>query len=203
MRVLVIGKYSTTKHGSTIVLLRLMADSWRSWPELVETLKIVLLCVAAGILYGIIHDQITARLCIEYFTVFHPPVFITHSPTLLGIGWGVIATWWVGLLLGMWLALAARSGFRPKLPVVEMLRPIGKLLLVMASCAMIAGITGFVLARRGVIVEPDWMVPVLVPSSYAGFIADTCAHDVSYATGLLGGATLCILQYRKRSQSLS
>jgi hypothetical protein len=59
---------------------------------MLESLKIILVCVASAILYGIIHDQFTARICIEYFTVFHPPIFATQSPTLLGIGWGVIAT---------------------------------------------------------------------------------------------------------------
>jgi hypothetical protein len=65
----------------------------------------------------ILHDQITARVCVEYFTVFHPPVFNTQSPTLLACGWGVIATWWVGLFLGLFLAVAARIGPRPKLSV--------------------------------------------------------------------------------------
>jgi hypothetical protein len=51
-----------------------------------EGLKIILASVAAAIIYGIVHDQITARICIEYFTVFHPPVFLTQSPTLLGFG---------------------------------------------------------------------------------------------------------------------
>src|SRR5450432_1986345 len=59
-----------------------------------EALKIAITCVIAAVLYGIVHDQITARICIEYFTVFHPPIFHTQSPTLLGIGWGIVATWW-------------------------------------------------------------------------------------------------------------
>jgi len=67
---------------------------------MVEHFKIILLCLAAALVYRILHDQITARVCVEYFTVFHPPIFATHSPTLLALGWGVIATWWVGLLLG-------------------------------------------------------------------------------------------------------
>jgi hypothetical protein len=54
-----------------------------------EHLKIILACVAAAIIYGILHDQITARVCVEYFTIFHPPVFATQSPTLLAFGWGV------------------------------------------------------------------------------------------------------------------
>jgi hypothetical protein len=55
---------------------------------MIENLKIILLCVAAAIEYGVAHDQITARVCLEYFTVFHPPVFATQSPTALAFGWG-------------------------------------------------------------------------------------------------------------------
>jgi len=34
-----------------------------------EYIKIVLLAIAAAISYGILHDQITVRVCIEYFTI--------------------------------------------------------------------------------------------------------------------------------------
>jgi hypothetical protein len=58
----------------------------------VQLLAIILYSVFAAIAYGIAHDQITARVCLEYFTLGHPPVFQTRSPTLLALGWGVIAT---------------------------------------------------------------------------------------------------------------
>jgi hypothetical protein len=58
-----------------------------------QSIKIILTCVVAAVLYGIVHDQVTARICVEYFLVFHPPIFPTQSPTLLALGWGVIATW--------------------------------------------------------------------------------------------------------------
>jgi hypothetical protein len=38
-----------------------------------EFAKIVLVCIFASIVYGIAHDQVTARICVQYFTVFHPP----------------------------------------------------------------------------------------------------------------------------------
>ena len=71
-----------------------------------EFLKILLLCIAAAIVYGIVHDQFTACICLEYFTVFHPQIFPTQSPTLLAIGWGILATWWVGAFLGVLLGIA-------------------------------------------------------------------------------------------------
>jgi hypothetical protein len=57
-------------------------------------IAIVALAVAAGIAYGILHDQVTARVCLEYFTIGHPPLIPSQSPTLLAIAWGIVATWW-------------------------------------------------------------------------------------------------------------
>jgi hypothetical protein len=165
---------------------------------MVEALKIFFVCIAAAILYGIIHDQITARVCIEYFTVFHPPVFVTESPTLLALGWGVIATWWMGVLLGLFLATAARAGSRPKLSAVALCPPIGKLLVVMSGCALLAGLIGFVLARQGLISPPERVSYNLVPTAHARFMADWSSHNASYAVGCFGGIILCVMQYRKR-----
>lgn len=74
--------------------------------------SVVLLAVLAAVTYGIVHDQVTVRVSLEYFTIGHPPVFDTDSPTLLALGWGVLATWWVGLPLGFLLATASQVGRR-------------------------------------------------------------------------------------------
>jgi hypothetical protein len=47
-----------------------------------------------AIAYGILHDQITVRICPEYFTIGHPPVFQTGSLTML-LAVGASSTWWV------------------------------------------------------------------------------------------------------------
>jgi hypothetical protein len=36
---------------------------------MIEHLKIILVCVVVATTYGIFHDQVTARVCVEYFTV--------------------------------------------------------------------------------------------------------------------------------------
>ena len=98
-----------------------------------ESLKIIAGCIVAAMLYGIVHDQVTARIYLPYFTVFHPPVLNTESPTLIAIGWGIIATWWVGAFLGVLLALSARLGHRAKLTFRELLPLVMRLLCVMAA----------------------------------------------------------------------
>jgi hypothetical protein len=39
-----------------------------------ESVKIIALCVGAAIAYGVLQDQVTARVCVEYFTIGHPPI---------------------------------------------------------------------------------------------------------------------------------
>src|SRR6516164_6267509 len=104
-----------------------------------EALKIAALCIIAAIIYGIVHDQITARICVEYFTIGHPPVFGTDDPTLLGLGWGVIATWWVGLILGVPLACCSRVGWWPQFTAAQLMRPLLVMMSIVGVLAFLAG----------------------------------------------------------------
>jgi len=161
-------------------------------------MKIVLTCVVASMFYGILHDQFTAHICVEYFSVFHPPVFPTESPTLLALGWGVIATWWMGAFLGVLLALASRAGSRRKVDPADLIRPISKLFSIMGLLAVFAGVLGYVLARSGAIAPPGWAAAALPPARHARFMADWWAHSASYFVGFFGGIALCIVTFRKR-----
>ena len=152
----------------------------------------------AAVLYGIVHDVFTAHVCVEYFSIFHPPVFRTTSPTLLALGWGVIATWWMGAFLGVLLAFAARAGSRKKVEARELLLPIVKLLLTMGFLATVAGVAGFVLSSQGAITPPEWVASVLPPTRHARFMADWWAHNASYFVGFFGGITLCVITMRRR-----
>jgi hypothetical protein len=161
-------------------------------------LRIVGLGLLAAISYGIVHDQITARICVEYFTIGHPTILPTDSPTLLGIEWGIVATWWVGLPLGVLLACAARLGRRPRLTAGQLLRPLGVLLGAMFACAAVAGVIGGILASRGSVwlVEP---LASLVPKNrQVPFLIDLWTHDASYASGFVGALVLCIWTWRYR-----
>ena len=162
-----------------------------------QALAIFASCIAAAIVYGVLHNQITARLCVEYFTVAHPPIFATDSPTLLGIGWGVIATWWVGLLLGAALAIAALAGSRPRRTVRTLLRPVALLLLAMASMAGLAGIAGWFIAESGMI-DVTQFFPLPAEKNSA-FVAAACAHNMSYAAGFVGGIIVFVRVWKSRT----
>lgn len=163
-----------------------------------QFLLIILLCIASAICYGILHDQITARVCVEYFTIGHPPVFKTDSPTLLAFGWGVIATWWVGLILGIPLAIAARAGNRPRRNAGSLIRPIAILLGVMAICAVLAGMMGFILARHRVVFLIEPLASAVPREKHVAFLADLWAHLASYIVGFVGGVVLIANTWRSR-----
>jgi hypothetical protein len=161
-------------------------------------LSIIALSIVACVIYGMIHDQITVRLCTEYFTVFHAPVFVTENPTLLGVGWGILATWWVGLFLGIPLAVFARAGRLPKRTASQLVRPIIMLMLSAACFATVAGLAGYIAASMGWI----WMVEPWksrVPSDHhVMFLVDLWAHNASYAAGFIGGLVLMAFVWRGR-----
>jgi hypothetical protein len=157
----------------------------------VRFVSIVVLCIVAAVLYGVVHDQITARICVEYFTIEHPPVFGTDDPTLLGLGWGVIATWWVGLILGVLLALSSRVGSWPQLSAKQLVRPLAIMLAVVVVVAFVAGVVGNVAASRRWVWLLEPMASQVPQDRHVAFLTDLWAHLASYIGGFLGGILLC------------
>lgn len=163
-----------------------------------HSVGIILMCILAAIAYGIAHDQITARVCVEYFTIGHLPIFGTDDPTLLGIGWGIIASWWVGLLLGVPLAVVARAGGRPKRSVSSLVRPVAGLLAVMAVMAFVAGVVGWLLARSGAVFLVGRLEQRVPADRHVAFLAVAWAHSTSYSMGFLGGVAVMVAVWRSR-----
>jgi hypothetical protein len=162
---------------------------------MVESLKIVCMCILAAVVFGIVHDQVTARICVEYFTVFHPPVFTTTSPTLLGLGWGVIATWWAGAIIGLLLLIAARFGSRPALNARDLFPSIAMLMAFMAICAAVFGIIGYLWAPL-----PVYLADMVPQAIHRRLLADWWAHSASYGSGFLGGLVLSVATWFRRQR---
>ncbi|MEW4487584.1 hypothetical protein AB1L42_05850 [Thalassoglobus sp. JC818] len=163
-----------------------------------ESLKIVLLAILASVIYGIVHDQITARICVEYFTIGHPDIFGTDDPTLLGLGWGVIATWWVGAGLGVVLVIASRVGQRPKRTARELVRLIAVLMVVCGLTAACAGLMGYFFAKSGSVYLVGSIARRVPAESHNRFIADLWAHSASYLSGTVGGLLLAFRIWKSR-----
>lgn len=165
-----------------------------------KSAQIIAGCILTCVGYGIVHDNITARLCVEYFTIGHPPIFGTEDPTLLALGWGIIATWWVGAMLGIMISMAARAGSWPKMEPNEFVRPILLLVGISTVCAALAGIVGYIAAVN----QWVWLMPHLadrIPEEkQIWFLVDLWIHGASYLAGLVGGLVITgyAVQQRRR-----
>ena len=155
---------------------------------------IVLLCVALAGGYGIVHDQITARICPAYFTLDHPSLglpslFHNPNPTVLGLAWGVVATAPLATILGIGVACAARFGSWPKANWRQLLFPIILGFCAMGFAAALTGIWAFHRAR-------SYGDRLSVAREYAVWRT----HQASYAAGVIVafGIIICLFLHRRR-----
>ena len=142
--------------------------------------------------YGIAHDQVTAHLCIEYFTVAHAEVFATGSAMLLAFGWGIIASWWMGAILGVVIAGAARIGPPPRLTMEQLVVPALMLLAAMALASTAAGVAGYASAAWGDAAIPASYATDVPLRSHDRFVAVWWAHNAAYGAGFVGALALSI-----------
>lgn len=163
--------------------------------------QIVLLAIGGAVIYGIIQDQVTAHVCVEYFTIGHYDYWGLQDPTLLAFEWGVIATWWVGLFLGIVLMISAQAGrSKPQLTARELLRPMLVLLASTGIIALLAGVAGYVLAQIGVIYLIGSLAALVPESKHLAFLADLWAHNAAYLVGFIGGIGICIRSWHTRGK---
>lgn len=169
-----------------------------SLSDVVEMFRIIVLFVFAAVGYGILHDLITAHICVEYFTIGHPRLIASESPVALALTWGVIATWWAGLLAGLLFAICARIGRWPKIDSTDLLRGIAVLLGAMGLLATTAFMVADVLASSGSIRLVPHLADRMNEARHTRFLAVGGAHIASYAGGFLGSLVLAVLVLRRR-----
>lgn len=167
--------------------------------QLRETLGIVGTCIGCAVLYGVAHDLVTAHLSVEYFTVAHPPIG-TDDPIVLALVWGVIATWWVGVLLGVPLAAAARLGSAPRVTAAE-LRPAVLRLLVVMGTAAAASMLLAALATGESFFLPDPLFERVPRERHGRLAIAAVGHSVSYFVGFAGGIALIARTVRGRRRA--
>ncbi len=178
---------------------RVRSHTGRFFAGVGAAVQIILLGVGASVAYGILQDQITAHLCVEYFTIGHIDYLNLGDPTLIAVEWGLIATWWAGLLLGLLVALVARVGARPRLGPRDLLRPTLLAMTGVGLIATIAGIVGYLAAGAGAVYLLEPLASAVPRSRHVAFLTDLWAHDAAYLAGALAGIALCVWTWRRRS----
>ena len=153
--------------------------------------RIVLIGVTAAVGYAVVQDQVSVRLCPEYFTVFHAPIPGVTDPTALGLAWGFLASWWPGLILGYAAALAATLGRRPRLTARDL---VGPALVLVAFIATVVVVTGLSVWRHaellGFSLDP-FVARMLPQERQRALFVVACYHFAAYMAAFLGGMGLC------------
>lgn len=155
--------------------------------------------------YGIVHDQITYSISPEYFTrlkfiQFHFADFGLPRRVFVAEV-GVLATWWVGLIAGWFIARKTVPNFPPRIAFRRSL--IGFEIVFML--AVLAGATGFVL---GCLRGPDadyssWQYF----ASHSGvqdlphFVRVAYIHNAGYLGGFVG-LVIAVLYLRRQKTAL-
>jgi hypothetical protein len=162
--------------------------------------RLMLLGAAVLAGYGMLQDQVSARLCPEYFTVLHNPIPGVSDPTLLGLLWGFLAGVPGGLLLGYTAGLAATLGPRPPWGVRRL---VGPMLTLAAGVGFLTAVTGVSVARHidlfGVRFDS---LPGIPPENQRGAFVVACYHLAAYAGWVAGSVGLCVWVGVSRGRSL-
>jgi hypothetical protein len=141
--------------------------------------------LSAGI-YGVFHDQITYSISPEYYTFFKFEQFginewgISSERLKVGII-GFLATWWVGLILGIVYALVSLFFNSKKVLTVTL-----KSIFLNICFSAIFGFLGFVYGAYFLREENlNWYIPKEITSS-KDFISVGSIHNFGYVGGLAG-----------------
>ncbi len=157
-----------------------------------DLLQIIALCIGAMIIYGMIQDQFSVRMSRKYFTIAHQPIPGLNDPTLLGITWGFLGSWWGGLFAGVAVALTATLGKNPPLKVRQLVLPVGMMLFGMVVGTLLCGFAGY---YNGLICEITFRgdfgkaIPI---DEQLRFFTVACAHIGTYTSSVVATIAVCV-----------
>jgi len=169
--------------------------------KFIALILILIIAPILGGIYGILHDQITYSISNEYYTKFKFIQFglenwglgqnigtennaeiILKSPRFGASIVGTLATWWVGMIIGIILGLVGLIHKNGK----NMFRTTMKAFLLTTGIALLTGIIGlgygklFLTENR-----PNWNLPENL-IDFDNFIMVGSMHNFSYLGGLIG-----------------
>lgn len=153
-------------------------------------LSIILCSIAIASCFGILHDQITYTISPEYYTRFKfimfrlteegIPLQMNHRLGALLVG--VKATWWVGMIIGLFYAFMLHHINEDNIARKLFTKTIKLTFFITIICSIIGFFYGKVyLAEIGV----DWYLPENLIDT-KNFITVGSIHNASYTGGLLG-----------------
>lgn len=152
---------------------------------------IIAIAPIIGGIYGILHDQMTYTISPEYYTKFKFYQFglmdigneaIFPNPRIEVSAVGFMATWWMGLPIGLILGLVGLIHINHR----QMFKVTMHAILITVIIAFVTGLIGLAygklfLADKGV----DWWLPENLIDT-ENFISVGSMHNFSYLGGIFG-----------------
>jgi hypothetical protein len=163
--------------------------------------RAMLLGIGLMVGYATVQDQVSVRLCPEYFTHFHNPIPGVSDPTLTGIAWGFLGAWWGGAILGYAAGTAATAGRKSPLPVRDLVRP---MILVVVGIGIVVGICGTAVAIYSDMFEvqlSDATAGVVPAERRRALLVVASYHLAGYVAAVVGSIVLCLWVACERGRS--
>ncbi|PNW25797.1 hypothetical protein [Formosa algae] len=186
--------------------------------KLIALILILIIAPILGGVYGIIHDQITYTISNEYYTKFKfiqfglsqdhwamghnigtekLPEIKLRQPRLGASIIGVLATWWVGMIIGVILGFVGLIHKNGK----TMFKVTMKSFILNIGIALLTGVIGlgygklFLTENR-----PNWNLPENL-IDFDSFIMVGSIHNFSYLGGLIGLVVGIIYNVRQKRKT--
>jgi len=184
--------------------------------KLIALILILIIAPILGGIYGIVHDQITYTISNEYYTKFKfiqfdfenwgmgenigtatTPEIKLWNPRLGASIVGFLATWWVGMIVGIVLGLIGLIHKTGK----EIFRITMKASLMTIAIALIVGIIGLIYGKFVLANNPqNWFLPDNLINR-TNFIMVGSMHNFSYLGGLIGMIISIIYSIRQKKKN--
>lgn len=147
---------------------------------------IIFISVLLASFYGALHDQITYTISSEYFTIYKFDQFGfsdwgNNNPRATTALIGILATWWVGLFIGVFQGLVGLIHKTPKL----MFQYTFKAILITLGITIMFGVIGYLIEQLNPETYTDCCYPYAIKDGKSFQIVGSI-HNYSYTGGEIG-----------------
>jgi hypothetical protein len=158
----------------------------------------IFLSVLIASIYGALHDQVTYSISSEYFTVYKFDQFGfldwgNNNPRMTTALIGILATWWVGLYIGIFQGLVGLIHPNHKLMFKYVLQAI----LITLGVTLLFGIFGYIAGKFDAETYQDCCFPYEIKDGKSFKIVGSI-HNYGYIGGEIGAFIGIVYQIIKR-----
>ena len=154
--------------------------------KLLTAVFIIITAIVTASVFGILHDQVTFTISPEYYTNFKFNQFGLDfygkdSHRLLVCIVGILAIWWVGLILGIVFSLMSLFLKTPKEMIAKSMRAVVITLIITVVTAVIGYLYG-----RFILINSDKLMNIYDIKDFENYLIVGSIHKYSYVGGGIG-----------------